>query len=112
MHTINALINYSPEEEDQGDLGRGSEGRPGGSRTPGVPGRAWQGHTIVIICLLFYFVILLLLFTYCYNLPIVIIDILFYFVILLFYSVILLLLFTYCYNLPIVLFCHSIVLLL
>ena len=42
IHTINALINYSPEEEDQGDLGRGSEGRPGGSRTPGVPGRAWQ----------------------------------------------------------------------
>ena len=44
-----------------GDLGQG------GQRIQG-PG---QGHTIVIICLLFYFVILLLLFTYCYNLPIV-----------------------------------------
>ena len=68
------LINYSPEEEDQGDLGRGSceaEGF-GGTRVPwaGEAG-AWQGHTIVIICLLFDFVILLLLFTYCYNLPIV-----------------------------------------
>ena len=59
----------------QGILGPGDPGRGSGARQAADPGsRAadpGQGHTIVIICLLFYFVILLLLFTYCYNLPIV-----------------------------------------
>ena len=51
--------------------GRSRGIRAGQAADPGRAVDPGQGHTIVIICLLFYFVILLLLFTYCYNLPIV-----------------------------------------